>query len=120
MTMKIHHLAVFVADLARAEKFYSGVLGLTIQRRWEERSIWYDLGGAAFLAVEQVADATPGPALALALTIDAGERGAWRHRLATAGVVVERESPYSLYFRDPDGNLLGVSHWPVASAAAAL
>ena len=27
-------------------------------------------------------------------------------------VPIERESPYTLYTRDPDGNLIGLSHYP--------
>ena len=48
-----HHLAIQVRDLARAEKFYSGVLGLTVVRRWPwpaeeagrtgERALWLSL-----------------------------------------------------------------------------
>jgi catechol 2,3-dioxygenase-like lactoylglutathione lyase family enzyme len=113
-----------VRDLDRAEAFYSGVLGLVVERRWSDeagapRSIWLTLGGGAFLAVERAApDATPRPAPDLpgwhcvALGIARAQREGLRARLAEAGFPVERESPFTLYARDPEGNLVGFSHYP--------
>ena len=55
----IHHVAVKAIDLARAEAFYVGVLGLSVLRRWPlpdatgDRSLWLDLGAGAFLALER-------------------------------------------------------------------
>jgi catechol 2,3-dioxygenase-like lactoylglutathione lyase family enzyme len=112
--VKIHHLAVLVEDLARAEAFYVGVLGLPILRRWTDdvgapRSFWLDLEGA-FLAVER--GEPRGGLHCVALAITNQERETWRARLTSAGVAIERESPFTLYFRDPEGNLLGLSHYP--------
>ncbi|MCC6552642.1 MAG: VOC family protein [Polyangiaceae bacterium] len=129
----VHHLAVVVRDLDRAEAFYGGVLGLPVLRRWSDeagapRSVWLGLGGGAFLAVERAgapeprtpaeapvrADAAPGwHCVALAIVREA--RAAWRARLEAAGVRIERESPYSLYARDPEGNLVALSHFPDAA-----
>jgi glyoxylase I family protein len=124
--VKPHHVAVVVADLARAERFYVGVLGLPVLRRWDEggvpRSIWLGLGDdGSFLAVERAEAADPtrtdqAPGWhCLALTIGRHEREAWRERLRTGGHPVERESSYTLYARDPDGNLVGLSHYPDAA-----
>jgi len=125
--MAIHHLAVVVRDLGRAEAFYSGVLGLPVQRRHDDetgqpRAVWLDLGAGAFLALERAelpdarlrADAAPGWHC-VALAIGRGERASWRARLAAAGHPVERESAYTLYLRDPDGALVALSHWPDAA-----
>lgn len=115
--MQVHHLAVVVADLARAEAFYVGVLGLAVVKRWEQRSIWVDLEGA-FLAIELAASALPtridtAPGFhCIALRISQNEREIWRSKLAAAGHPVERESAFTLYVRDPDGNLIGLSHHP--------
>ena len=122
--LAVHHLAVVVADLARAERFYAGVLGLPVLRRWEDaagkpRSVWLGLGEGAFLAVERAetpeaarrTDTAPG-FHCLALGIRPEERESWRTRLAAAGFPVERESPFTLYTRDPDENLVGLSHYP--------
>jgi len=123
MSLRIHHLAVVVTDLERAERFYAGVLGLEVRRRWADaagapRSIWLALGGDAFLAVElgkaaaaRRPEGAPGWHC-VALAIPATERGAWRARLQAAGHPVERESEYTLYVRDPEGNLVALSHHP--------
>jgi glyoxylase I family protein len=121
--LALHHLAVVVRDLDRAEAFYAGVLGLPVVRRWDDdagrpRSVWVELGAGAFLAIERAA--APGPRRGddapgwhcVALAIDASERGWWRDRLSAAGHPVERESPFTLYARDPDGNLVALSHYP--------
>lgn len=122
MPLPLHHLAVVVADLARAEAFYVDLLGLPIERRWDDdagahRSTWVSLE-RGFLALERAAAAGPtrgddAPGLhCLALGIAPNEREAWRARLGAAGHPVERESAYTLYVRDPDGNLVGLSHFP--------
>lgn len=123
----LHHLAVVVRDLVQAEAFYRTVLGLPVLQRWSDaagapRSVWLSLGAGAFLAVEKAAAADPQRADAapgwhcVALAIARSDRPAWRARLQAAGVVIERESPYSLYARDPDGNLFALSHWPDPAA----
>ncbi len=122
MPLALHHLAVVVADLERAERFYGGVLGLPVLRRFSDdagraRSVWLELGAGAFLAVERAGggvsrtDEAPGWHC-VALGISAAERESWRVRLAAAGHPVERESRHTLYARDPDGNLVALSHHP--------
>jgi catechol 2,3-dioxygenase-like lactoylglutathione lyase family enzyme len=123
--LPVHHLAVLVADLAPAEAFYAGVLGLPVRERWTDdagrpRSLWLSLGGGAFLAVELAGelagprrgDGAPGWHC-VALAIAAEEREPWRARLSAAGHPVERETTFTLYARDPDGNLVALSHHPV-------
>ena len=124
-----HHLAIQVRDLRDAERFYRDVLGLAVLRRWPaqdgqpgERSVWLDVGDGGFLALEVVAagataaeDAAratrPGLHL-VALRIERATRTSWEHRLAAAGVPVEARTPFTLYVRDPEGNRVGLSHWP--------
>lgn len=122
--MNIHHVAVKVADLARAEAFYAGLLGLPVLRRWPlpdgkgERSLWLDLGAGTFLALERadrielgkVEDA-PGIHL-VALSIQRGEREPWIAKLTQAGHPVYQQTDYTIYVRDPEGNRIGLSHWP--------
>ncbi len=125
---RLHHLAVVVRDLVRAERFYVEVLGMPVVRRWSDdagapRSVWVGLEGGAFLAIERAAvaegarrDEAPGWHC-VALAIAREERDALRARLSAAGHPIERASAYTLYVRDPDGNLVGLSHWPNAVEA---
>jgi glyoxylase I family protein len=132
-----HHLAIQVRDLAATERFYREVLGLAVIERWParagdvhaERSVWLDVGDGAFLALERVAggvtaaedpsrDGRPGLHL-VALRIERAARDVWQRRLAAAGVEVYARTAFTLYVRDPEGNRVGLSHWPDAEAAEA-
>jgi catechol 2,3-dioxygenase-like lactoylglutathione lyase family enzyme len=131
MITGVHHLAIQVRDLAAAERFYCGVLGLPLVRRWpapggRERSLWVQAGPGTFLALEAIGgeqpiasdDPTrgerPGHHL-LALAIPRQAREAWQARLAAAGTPVTHRTPFTLYFTDPEGNRLGLSHYPEAA-----
>lgn len=130
-----HHLAIKVRDLAAAERFYVGVLGLAVARRWPnavgggDRAVWLPLDpgepGGAFLALETISDGVaesceedavprperPGHHL-IAFRIRRSERAACEARLAAAGVAITHRTDYTLYFSDPEGNRLGLSHHP--------
>ena len=115
---------MLVSDLGRAEAFYTDLLGLAVLQRLEDpsglaRSVWLDLGQNAFLALELAAPlATRENGMhCVALAISPDERETWRQRLHAAHVTIEKESPYTLYFRDPDGHLLGLSHYPDPTAS---
>ena len=129
MPLRVHHLAVVVSDLEASERFYAGLLGLPVVRRWQDeagqpRSVWVDLGAGAFLAIERAAASGPtrsevAPGFhCLALAIEPSEREGLRARLAAGGHPVERESGYTLYARDPDGHLVAFSHYPEPAPAA--
>jgi catechol 2,3-dioxygenase-like lactoylglutathione lyase family enzyme len=126
----VHHLAIGVRDLASVEAFYTSVLGLKVQRRWPrtdggagDRSVWLDLGGGAFLALERADAAAPARAaepagegyLMAALAIAPDQRAVWEAWLAAAGVAIVRRTAYTLYVDDPEGNRVGLSHWPQAA-----
>ena len=141
----LHHLAIQVRDLAAAEQFYRDTLGLRVLRRWPaadgagERSIWLDTGDGSFLALERIpasatasamrangdadadadADADGHGGLHLvALRIGVGERGLWEQRLEQAGVPIYHRTAFTLYVHDPEGNRVGLSHYPVPEDGA--
>lgn len=123
----VHHVALEVTDLAAAERFYAVTLGLPVLRRWpspdgQDRSVWLDLGDGSFLALERTPAPRPsddGPGWHLvALRIRRDDRTSWVERLAGAGFALERQSPYTIYVRDPEGNRVGLSHWPDSEQVA--
>lgn len=120
-----HHLAIQVRHLERAATFYREVLGLAEQARHHRadgslRSVWLEVPGGGFLALEEVSGeplATPfrheqPGLLLLALRIPAGERARAVEALARAGVALEHQTRWTVYFRDPEGNRLALSHHP--------
>jgi glyoxylase I family protein len=124
--MKTHHISLKVTDLADCESFYADVLGLSIVERHKdkngnERSVWLKCG-ELILMLEKFEGAPPAkdhnynhPGWhLLALAIDMETREDWKKRLRDAKIVIEEESPHSIYFRDPEGNRLALSHYPVS------
>ena len=132
MTLRVHHIAIQVADLERARAFYVDVLGLPETRR-QPHSIWLDAGGAIVMLERPPADAPdataprgePAPWKSartglhlLALDIPADAREAWRAKLVAAGAPLEGETAFTLYTRDPDGTRIGLSSYPVPARAS--
>jgi catechol 2,3-dioxygenase-like lactoylglutathione lyase family enzyme len=122
-----HHLAIQVKDLRAAERFYVEALGLPVVRRWPrevgpgERSVWLGVGaGEEFLALEACdAERAPAPFRdphgglhLLALRIDVADRAAWEKKLEKLGVEIVHRTRWTLYLRDPEGNRIGLSHYP--------
>ena len=123
--------SLYVSDLERAVSFYRDVLGLRIATD----GYFADDRGAAFLVGPTVllifrAEVTRKGGILpphgasgqghVAFGVEADELPAWRKHLVERGVEIEREfsfsgQPPSIYFRDPDGNLLELavaSIWP--------
>lgn len=122
---KVLETALYVKDPAASAGFYERVLGF--QRTFEEdRLIALTVGeaGQVLLLFREGASNQPNPApggvipahdghgrLHLAFAIPAAEEQAWKDRLAEEGVALEsvvtaQYGGHSLYFRDPDGNLV--------------
>jgi len=117
---RLDHFGIEVADLARAERFYTVVLGLQVVNRFGDQ-VLLDCGGQnlALFEVPRAAldDATRQALIAHplgrghhAFKVAAGDFSGARERLAAAGV--ESAAPIDwgdhdcIYFLDPDGNLL--------------
>lgn len=114
--------ALYVADMARARRFYEGVLGLAPVFA-DERLTAYAIGRTVLLlfleggTTETVV--LPGGTIPphdgsghnhYAIAIAAADLPAWERHLAARGVAIEGRTRWprggdSLYFRDPDGHL---------------
>jgi glyoxylase I family protein len=132
--LAFHHVAIQCADLARCERFYREVLGLRVLRRWPreeggDRSVWLSVGDGeeGFLALERAdeppeprpwRDGKPGLHL-VALRIAPAERRTWEDRLEAAGVLVVHRTRWTIYFHDPEGNRVGLTHHPHEAGGAA-
>ena len=101
-------------SLEEGASFYQEVLGLRELERHHApagtlRSIWLDVGGQGFLALERVAQAPePDPAFRdgrpgvflVAFRIDAAERARVRAELERRGIALVHETKWTLYVRD--------------------
>ena len=124
-----HHVAVQVHDVAKVAAFYTQMLKLPELQRFHRddgslRSIWVGTSNQApidpgsFIAIEGIRPQMPEGALGysmVALRIDPSQRKAIVSELARQGLQLERETAWTLYLRDPEGNLVGLSHHPHAA-----
>jgi catechol 2,3-dioxygenase-like lactoylglutathione lyase family enzyme len=112
--MRVHHLAFRTRDLTRLERFYADALGLTVARRDGERSVWLRAGGT-LLMLEVAEEGEPevrGDTKDLvAFEIEAPDVERWRRVLEANGIPIEGQTGFTLYFRDPDGRRIGLSHY---------
>jgi len=114
--MRIHHLALRVADPDGAAAFYSGVLGLPVVRRVSGpdgvRAVWLRTGAAILMLERELRGrgAADGSAHLIALAVE--DLPAWERRLGEAGVPVVDRTEHTLYLADPDGHRVGLSVHP--------
>jgi len=119
----LDHIVLNVADVERSLAFYSGTLGLPAERveawrRGELRFPSVRVNEATIIDLVQSSERAGEDALNLAhycLVTDAEDLAAVQRELEGAGVVIERGpgmrsgargNALSLYFRDPDNNLI--------------
>lgn len=134
----VHHIAIAAHDPDALAKFYEDLFGLN---RYNDPgiakgSVWLSLsvldsGTPGFIlmleaisgtavsdpktkseSVAKFTHKTSGYHL-FSLRITPEERDPWLTKLRAAGVHIEGESAYSIFFRDPEGNRIGLSHYPV-------
>jgi glyoxylase I family protein len=118
----IHHLALRTADVPRLEAFYRDVVGLAPapdDRGERPVSVWLS-AGATRVMLEPLGSGEvtilAGSLELTAFAIEAGDRARFEERLARSGVPVEQRTDFTLYFRDPDGRRVAVSHYPDRAA----
>jgi catechol 2,3-dioxygenase-like lactoylglutathione lyase family enzyme len=118
---------LWVQDAERSAEFYQSVFGFKVIGRSSQpgRLVALSVGGSQVLLLGRIGASTKPSVTAggvipptegsgnshLAFPIAASEWEAWEKRLAEKGIAVESKVNWdrggqSLYFRDPDGNLL--------------
>lgn len=118
--LRLDHFGIEVAELGRAQRFYTGVLGLCVAANLGDQ-ILLECGGQN-LALFEVArpPITPQARAALiahplgrghhAFRVSADDFAVAKERLAAAGVETAQPIDWGdhdcMYFLDPDGNLL--------------
>jgi catechol 2,3-dioxygenase-like lactoylglutathione lyase family enzyme len=119
-----HHVALQARDVEGVARFYREHLGLPeLQRHLRDdgslRSIWLGARAGAgaeagFLAVEHLPDGAQGTQgfSMVAFRIAPEGRAGLLEGLARAGVAVTRQTRWTVYVLDPEGNLVGLSHHP--------
>jgi len=124
----VRHLALRVRDLERSLDFYTGVMKMRIEWQPDPENA-YLTSGSDNLALHQLAldgasaPAQPGPGLDHFgfLVRRAEEVDAWAGELQARGVELvqrpktHRDGARSIYFRDPDGNLIQLLYHPPIS-----
>ncbi len=112
--MLLHHLAVTCSDVEGVAAFYSRLLDLPELRRHEDegglRSIWLQLE-VGVLMVERGPPHAEGGWRLPAFRISSQDRERWRGRLTELGAGPVDETDFTLYGRDPEGNLVALSHF---------
>ena len=116
---RIQETCLYAEDLAAAERFYSGVLGLQVYLKDAERHVFFRCGRQMFLVFKSTRTSLPGQSVPahgargpghVAFAVRGAELDAWRVHLQVHGVPIEQDAEWaegrgqSLYFRDPAGN----------------
>lgn len=117
--MHIHHLAIRVRDVPMVAAFYRDVLQLAVIDPPRSGVAWFRLGESILMIEPAAPDAVDKDALRettglhlFALSIAPTERATWERRLRDHNIPIESRSDYTLYIRDPEGNRIGLSHYP--------
>lgn len=127
---RLDHFGVDVADLARAEGFYTGLLGMSVGMRLPDQLLLRYGGGS--LALFFKPDRAPGPRELIDNPLGKSHHAfevSWEDLHAARRLFAERGIPHHapinwgdhecLYFLDPDGNLLElVGYRPSESTSA--
>ena len=119
----LHHLALGTRDVARLAAFYTDILGLREVTRHLHadgslRSVWLDLGGP-LLMIEPTSEqpravvGVGGGLFLLAVAVSSEQRSAFESRLELSGSMIESRSEFTSYARDPDGNRIALSSYPL-------
>ena len=125
----IHHVAIRVSDLARAEAFYRTVFELPVVDRRHDgtgalRAVWLSAGGTVvMLERELITGRREGSGHVVVFASD--DVAGFSRRAEALGHPIVARTGSTVYVTDPDGHTLGVSDYrfggtrsPIASPAS--
>lgn len=108
-TSGVDHIVLHTGDVARARKFYTEVLGMTVYRE-SERQVFMHAGnqGVALFKKEDGSLHTGNDMNHLALNVAGGTYESLKAELERHGVAVSGRpgDDHCIYFDDPDGHRL--------------
>ncbi|HEX3774825.1 MAG TPA: VOC family protein [Polyangiaceae bacterium] len=121
---RLHHLALGTRDVEQLARFYRDALELLeLERHFYPdgtlRSIWLALADSVLMiehseeSPRQVAGVGAGFFL-LAFAVAPNERTRLEAKLEALGSAIESRSEWTSYSRDPDGNRIALSAYPLA------
>lgn len=123
--MQLHHLALGARDVESLAGFYARAFDLDERARHHHadgslRSVWLDLGGPVLMIEAAETEARPVTGVGagwflVAFEVPVTERDTVEARLVALGGVVESRARFTSYVRDPEGNRVAISHYPVTS-----
>lgn len=116
------HVVLKVTNLTRSERFYHGVLGMPVCARFDEQGmkmIFFSLGNHHDLAILEVSSAHGAGSdqavglhhVAFCIGTSLDELREAKEHLEAEGIAlspVDHDVTKSLYFNDPDGNMVEV------------
>ncbi len=126
----LHHVALGAHDVEALAAFYRQAFDLLEVARHDDargglRSVWLGLGRDVVLMIERTAESRApvhgvgaGPFL-LAFSVPASELPNRERVLEALGAAIESRSEFSSYARDPEGNRVAVSTYPVGTPTEA-
>ena len=117
---QIDHVEVLVRDLAAAARWYGEVLGLAERHRWDPEPVMIGREDGPALALFQAGEGRPATGEAprwhrVAWRTDAPGFAAAQDHLRSLGITfrgpIDHDIAESIYFQDPDGNPLEITHY---------
>lgn len=126
MSVRLHHIALGARQVEEVAAFYRRAFELkeSARHHYEDgalRSIWLDLSPGVLMVehtprMRELVEGVDAGAFLIAFAIQPEERASVEARLQELGARIEAQSAYTLYARDPEGNRVALSHYPLPSA----